>query len=193
MHKSEIRKLFPYIWGVEIECYIPIKYNNKILKLVRKNYNFTTTRDLSLHSNYPEHRGIELVSPKLNYKSITKIINLFKELERLGAIVDDTCGLHININDNTKFNTRKLLRSYDFIDDCKKVGRPGNSFCLYRETNLTEKFRFVSVRPGGRLEYRIFDGTVNWLEFLSNLSHAQRLTKKIINKEYKEDIFTNLF
>lgn len=61
-----------------------------------------------------EEHKVEFVTPPLNYNDIELLQKIVRELKKVGAIVNDSCGIHIHV-DGANHNPQSLRRLVNFM------------------------------------------------------------------------------
>lgn len=151
---------FNRTFGVEIEVYgatrenIIEKANQLGLSIVSEGYNHTTRNHWKIVSDGSINgaNGCEIVSPVLSgSEGLEQLRKVCRALNRAGAKVNSSCGLHIHfgVNDFTLDNFKNLVLSY--LANEKKIDafmpnsrrRSNNRFCqsLGAVSNIKSRLR----------------------------------------------------
>lgn len=96
--------------------------------------------------NYPadESYKIEIVSPILNYSNIESLKEIIKRLEEKGAMVNNSCGIHIHLdamphNPNTLKNLVNIIASKEhLIHKALQIPKERLRYCKKVNNNLIE-------------------------------------------------------
>lgn len=109
-------------------------------------------RDSSIHeqtargSATDEHK-VEFVTPPLRYEDIELLQKIVRELKIAGAIVNNSCGIHIHIDgaNHTPKSLRRLVNfmtaRQDLIYETLEIGTRGNQWCKKLSPELLKNLK----------------------------------------------------
>lgn len=85
--------------------------------------------------NATDNYKVEFVTPPLQYKDIELLQEIVRELKRVGAITNASCGIHIHV-DGANHNPQSLRRLVNFITarqdliyEALEIGHRGSRWC----------------------------------------------------------------
>lgn len=211
-------------FGVEIEFFLgcssrPGAYAEEVAQAVRnqgvecyvESYNHVTRPHWKIVTDGSvSYEGLEIVSPPLRgQEGLHQIRKVLEALNKVGAKVDDSCGLHIH-HDASDFELKTFKHLYglyarfeDCIDELVPMSRRGdnNSYCLSPGTDLEQlkkvksvdelvdrmypsryiKLNCQSFRRQGTVEFRHPGGTLEYQEVMSWIVLTQMMVERAIN------------
>jgi len=170
-------------FGIEIECHLPngVFFHSGShlfgIQIPQLPQGWVAKRDGSLQAPNG-YQSVEVVSPVLKDEAgIFQVVEVVDFLNSVGAIVNDTCGLHCHVGaaDYTQVDVSKLttlFKRYEklffSLNGEKASTRWDNSYCKnsqnwdnpngdrYQSLNLT------NLNSGKKtVEFRLFAGTIN--------------------------------
>lgn len=109
-------------------------------------------RDSSINPNRKEgHAGdecrVEFVTPPLKYNDIELLQQIVRDLRNAGAMVNDSCGIHIHV-DGANHNPQSLRRLVNFmiarqdlIYEALEIGGRANHWCKKLSSNLLTEMK----------------------------------------------------
>lgn len=163
--------------------------------------------------------GFEIITEPctFEYHKSLNYEELFKKLKILGYEEKKSMGLHIHINKNffgDNINTQDFCISkmifivtkyWDYVEKiarrsdneyARKFNMSNSFFDLYTQAIRRGKYACVNLKHKNTIEFRMFSGTLNYLNLFANLEFIRNLAyickdyneKKIMDLEFKEII-----
>ncbi len=95
----------------------------------------SSIREQTARGSATDEHKVEFVTPPLRYEDIELLQNIVRELKIAGAIVNNSCGIHIHV-DGANHNPQSLRRLVNFmtarqdlIYEALEIGGRGSNWC----------------------------------------------------------------
>lgn len=201
-------------FGIEIECFVPRNTRgfqtgayHRGLQISECPNGWNGQRDCSL-STPTGYRAIEVVSPPMaGLEGLGQIYYVVELLQSAGAIVNNSCGLHIHVEGKDAYNEHKIdnvVRDFQSFENllfslCGRhtVRRMNNSYCSHSRhwtgDRLSDRYRSLNLVNMGygrkqTFEFRLFAADLDVFYILTSVYAVVALVNESINSTLTDTI-----
>lgn len=176
--------------GIEIECVVPLHANMQALLPFAKWVDVGSDGSIR-HNDNEDGKEIRVCVKREEMRTV--IPGIMDALNKLGATVNKSCGLHVHLdqrhNDEPGKTFQNLVRSLGLLYTVVPKSRRENTYCKRnRRTAFASNDRYKAINSLAyqryrTLEIRLFGGTLNaekvlnWVETLEAIAHGEMVNR----------------